>query len=501
MSKSKSSSKKIPDVIGEGTYGCVHKPSLKCKDEPSMNYDNKVSKVLLSEDAVDELSEYEKVDDADKSADFYLGRPEECDIDNKNVFNLRAIQKCKIGSDVLADLENHSLIIMGNGGNNVDQYVKSMKKFPISQENKRTCELFLLESLRLFTGLLRFKEKDLVHHDLKPQNVVYNEEANRLNFIDFGLMQSKKKILDEAKKSKYEFSIFHWSFPWELLYLDKNKYEELKKKSELDRKSEFGIIIQKFVNRTDEKIPNGMHTFFAYALDPDIPRDEYRILRTAFFNDYYAFLNSVDRMDYTTFAEKSVDTIDSYGIGFTMKYWIMNAKKHLDKTFGDKLETFFYNMITPNLDRRLRIEDALREYEAIIHDSGLLEKYNKAIIDHLVKDAPKSASPKIKEIENFNFEKEPTSEFKGSPAEKLLNTAPPDYKPDEALVQADPGACPEGKERNPKTKRCINICKPGYSRNSDFKCVSNRRTAKRHGGKKRRQNNKRTRSRNKSKRN
>jgi hypothetical protein len=35
-------------------------------------------------------------------------------------------------------------------------------------------------------------------------------------------------------------------------------------------------------------------------------------------------------------------------------------------------------------------------------------------------------------------------------------------------------ACPEGKERNPKTRRCVAKCKPGYMRDGEFKCVKNR---------------------------
>jgi hypothetical protein len=31
--------------------------------------------------------------------------------------------------------------------------------------------------------------------------------------------------------------------------------------------------------------------------------------------------------------------------------------------------------------------------------------------------------------------------------------------------------CPDGKERNPKTHRCIKKCKSGYVRDKDFKCV------------------------------
>ena len=34
--------------------------------------------------------------------------------------------------------------------------------------------------------------------------------------------------------------------------------------------------------------------------------------------------------------------------------------------------------------------------------------------------------------------------------------------------------CPKGKEYNTKTKRCVNECKEGYIRNTDFNCVKNK---------------------------
>jgi len=33
------------------------------------------------------------------------------------------------------------------------------------------------------------------------------------------------------------------------------------------------------------------------------------------------------------------------------------------------------------------------------------------------------------------------------------------------------GACPPGKERNPKTKRCVKVCAKGYKRDANFKCT------------------------------
>jgi hypothetical protein len=35
--------------------------------------------------------------------------------------------------------------------------------------------------------------------------------------------------------------------------------------------------------------------------------------------------------------------------------------------------------------------------------------------------------------------------------------------------------CKEGKELNPKTSRCVNICPPNFTRNDDFKCVSDKK--------------------------
>ena len=37
-----------------------------------------------------------------------------------------------------------------------------------------------------------------------------------------------------------------------------------------------------------------------------------------------------------------------------------------------------------------------------------------------------------------------------------------------------PGPCSEGKERNPNTNRCVKKCKPGYDRNETFKCVKSK---------------------------
>jgi len=117
-----------------------------------------------------------------------------------------------------------------------------------------------------------------------------------------------------------------------------------------------------------------------------------------------------------------------------------------------KLEYIFYNMVTARVAHRLTVEKALDLYEQFIEDSGLLDKYDKMIVDHIVVD--RTGSPPKSPEKPVVFDRK--------------------FRPNPEFVNADPNPCPEGKERNPKTARCVAICKDGYARNPEFKCVRNK---------------------------
>jgi hypothetical protein len=189
-------------------------------------------------------------------------------------------------------------------------------------------------------------------------------------------------------------------------------------------------------------------------------------------NDYKRFLtDGIDTFKYDEFLEKSIDTIDSYGLGFTMMHWLIYAKPFLETQLVDRLYVLYYQMITPDLMGRLRIEEARSQLEHIITESGLLEKHKKEINEHIVRDIVKKPDTKI---------------------EKKLKKLNPDIGIDTEIINMTPGKetvlilkeCPPGKERNPKTRRCINKCKSGYTRNSDFKCIRDFRKANRISSKK-----------------
>jgi serine/threonine protein kinase len=494
------------EVIGEGTYGCVHKPSLKCKDSTGISYDKKVSKLLKTTDANKEIKEYNKVKDIDLDKEYYLGVPDACDIDIRSVVNLKSIQKCKIGSEAIKNLSKYKLLIMGDGGINLEQYTKKMKNWSVSEMSTELCEKFVLESLRLFKGLKVFEQHGLVHHDLKPQNIVYNEQENRLNYIDFGLMASRKKIVSEAKESKYEFGIFHWSYPWELEFIDKTTFDEVVTDPEYQNQ-----IIQdlnKEISEKKGKYQENANTFFYFALNRYAPLPEYQENCAEYIRGYERTIKeNMAEMKYQTFVDSSVRTIDVFGLGISMNYWYCQAKRFLPDSLAEDLKVLYGRMIEPELKFRPFINEVMKSMEEILIKHDLLNRYNKKIVNGIVVDS-NIELPVRAEIDESIFEKvkEPNRKLllatpgecpegkvrnekgrcvkiKAPPIDKRLLPCPEGKMRNEngrcVKIKAAPVnkmdlPCPEGKERNPKTRRCVAKCKPGYTRDENFKCIKNK---------------------------
>jgi serine/threonine protein kinase len=96
--------------------------------------------------------------------------------------------------------------------------------------------MFWVEAHRLFRGLLVFQKYGIVHHDIKPQNLVYNTIDNRINFIDFGHMRNIKNELEKCDRSdNWIYDYPFWNYPFEIQFLNRGEYNYFVNKSEKEK--------------------------------------------------------------------------------------------------------------------------------------------------------------------------------------------------------------------------------------------------------------------------
>ena len=426
-----------PKKVGEGTYGCVHNPPLKCKKKPYNPDLTKVSKILTIKNANNELKEFKIIQQIDKKEDFHLGKPKSCFPDD-NEENKTAVDECRrFTSDDIN--RRYKLLLLNNGGDNLSEIEDKLAKLTVNSNNRRKLENFWLDMSRLIYGTKALIENGIVHHDLKQQNIVYNDKTGRVNFIDFGLMTTTKEMMNKGKNSLYRQGRAHWSYPPDVLFYNYDEYNKMtamegNKRNEYLRKS-FKIYDKPF------------EIIKKYLIDKDENEMDFSIRIVGDFYNTYSNLKKSDN-DYKRFIDKSIETFDTYAIGFTLFSILKVTKDLIDEKLFNDLRLLFLNMMSFDVFKRPSPSQVVDKYEFILKSNGLLDKYNMRLENHLLVEGTE------KQEQEKKIEKLPNS------VKKFI---------DELIV-----ICPIGKERNPKSGRCINKCKEGYSRDTEFKCKKNK---------------------------
>ena len=128
-------------------------------------------------------------------------------------------------------------------------------------------------------------------------------------------------------------------------------------------------------------------------------------------------------------------------------YELTNVNTILSKKFIADVRELGLRMISYDFFNHIEIDEVLREYERILIASKIVER-NGYMITKDKKATIKRGSPIVQ------------------PDVLLVNARSSSVK-DNSLQQ-----CLEGYERNPQTRRCIKVCKKGYTRDEKFKCKS-----------------------------
>lgn len=442
-----------PTVIGEGSYGCVHNPQLTCDKQKGRKV-NQISKLMSTKNATKEMKEYVLIDNADKNKHFYLGKPKKCKV-GQTPENIKAIEKCSDGQEYLTELNKYSLLVMEYGGVDLDKYATIVNKWTKTPENVEKIELFWMEMHRILLGLGVFLKNDIIHHDLKPQNIVYDEKNNRSNFIDFGLMGSKQNIMKNMKESNHWLAMFHWSFPLELEFLNKKFFDYFAKKTKDSKDAYYKQIITDINKKNDtNKASSALTSLMSTILNKSETKAVADRTMKHYLTEFYVTLTElIIPNNYDAFMNKSIDTIDLYGTGLAFANVLKNCRHLLDTKFADDLQIMIDSMLTPNVFERNSVDNIILDYELILENNGLLAKYKKHFVNHKYEDGSQVA----KDIQNV---------VASVDSQKVILSPVELSKKTESVARR----CPDGKEYNSATRRCVKKCKDGYERNVVFKC-------------------------------
>ena len=252
-------------VLGEGSYGCVIKPALKCsKEYGEVNYTNKVSKLMDEINAHDEFAENNmvyKINDIEKYIlpKPVICRPELSDQKIRLMLN-KELKKCAILKKKFF-YSKFKLLLLEDGGVDLDNFTKTynysksddiytFQKLPVIKQLQ-----FFKSLIHLFDTIIFFRKNNLIHHDIKLQNIVYNSNTNKSFLIDFGLLTTDDKILDDS----YTLSVSHVYFPPETSCIRRKVYKKNSKCNKYKELASYDTLVNKHIN-----------TFDSYCLSLDL---------------------------------------------------------------------------------------------------------------------------------------------------------------------------------------------------------------------------------------
>lgn len=479
---------KTRKVIGEGSYGCVQEPSLHCAHlpKPNFDYNGYVSKLMKTKRAEEELAEFVKFHSYDPNDEYHLGTPIMCKPDLKDANVMKDVEQCKkLSPDVKAKPDDYDLLVMKYGGPDLKIFCKSKINQFLKTKKEQKSDKFWLEVHHLIKGLQFFRDNGIVHNDLKPQNILYDTKTNKLMFIDFGLMQTKAELIRTSKNNTNNQAVFHWSYPLDSGFMDYNSYSKYKRGitngyRKLVKDELIGMLVsdsKKNTAKLNLKRPEAFELFFSY-INPT-GKDMTTASKYAFIESFFDGLDEMVTLEYDDYLDDAIDSIDVYGLGFTLQYILNCFKRHnaVSAQFFNRASALFFKMYDYNPDdRELNIYELLDEYEEILLETGILTRLNKRFNkdNELVDSAPipSSIMRKAKKDETskpLSEELESIAYMDAEPKVSLKPTAKVSLKPSTKPIKT----CPPGKELNPKTGRCIKQCASNETRNAQGRCVKN----------------------------
>jgi serine/threonine protein kinase len=276
-------SSKKHEVIGEGTYGCVLKPSLPCKNQ-RVAPKHKLSKVMLKKHAIDEYNEMKKIASIPGIDEYIIPMPELCEPVINKTF-LRNTAKCENKKLRSHDPRDFRMLIVEDGGIALDHFNRNI--LPTLSDIDKS--IFFTKIFHLLKSLEFFNKNGIIHHDIKQDNVVYNMETGNIRFIDFGLMKTRKAMIQTSMINMNNEAVTFHNFPPEYKCANIDDYVN---DDGCSIKMGYTAYLERLVNTFDSYSFGKMMTKFLEA-----SKNELRFMTEPGYNSVYEFFNTLREED------------------------------------------------------------------------------------------------------------------------------------------------------------------------------------------------------------
>ena len=431
-----------PKYTNNGTSGCVMRPAVSCK-KGKTNDRNAVSKLFKAKAvAKDEVDMHNEIIDAiDPKGDFTLKLYENCDVDG-NLFKRSEINKCRNFDENEKARKSIPQIVYEYGG------------YDLWEATRRfSFERIFLAMHRAFKGLVLMERNKYCHVDIKPDNMVFNNETGKISFIDFGLSMKFEDLYQP--KNVYLFGYKYPFYPPEFHAIDAFYSNSLSKKS-----------FDKNLKYLDALILNEGRAYF--SKNAQFLR-EWEGIANPDMEEFAEFLRKEQPLP-EKLASKYCNRLDVYMLGATILYLLYLCSRHGTSNVG-KNSTFFIATLrlakkmvyfTPSL--RITPKKAFEEYRKIISMITTVPIPSLEPSPIKVRRVLSPKKPKVHSIKKTNENKAkapcPEGKIRNPITGRCINIKQP-KQPKQPKASIKP--CPEGKVRNPATGRCINIKQPKAS--------------------------------------